>query len=274
MSTSLFQRVPGRGSPSVRLLRESRGVAALELALTLPVLVLLMMGMVEIFFYMGASLRVEAATQLAADLITRQKKVNTGTGPTSSTSMSDIFAAALLLLSPLPTSAGSAGTAGNPKIDAASILLASPTSGNNNLGAGNGAVNAVTCTAPTSTTGNIPAGYCAGIDWEYVNNGGATTALSTGIYQNYATGCTQVALTSCYCVLNSGSISSGSTTAPTCLANQSMIYVRVDYSYTDPIAFIFPIFLGHNTIVITQTAFLIPRLSSYVPMCTSATACA
>jgi Flp pilus assembly protein TadG len=277
MMRSIVRCALGSASAFGCLLRESCGVAALEMALTLPVLVLLMMGMSELYFYIAANLRVEAAAQLTADLMTRQKQMNTGTGPASSTSMSDIIASTLLMLNPLPTSAGSAGStvvAGNPKIDIASILFANPNSGNNNLSAGNAAVNAVTCTAPQTTTGNDPANYCVGIDWEYVNTGAATTATSTSVYQNYATGCTQASLTSCYCVLSPSSINSASTTAPTCQANQSMIYVRIDYTYTDPIAFVFPIIIGSNKIVITQTAYLIPRLVAYIPICTSSTTCA
>ena len=262
MSQKLFLGFLSR-SPFWRVVRDSQAAAAIEAAMTFPVLIAMMLGMLEMYFYMEASHRVTAAAQLTADIVGRQKTLNNGTGPASSTGMSSIFSATLVMLSPMPVSSSVPTTSNttNPKIDVASILFGDPAVGTNNL----------TCTAsttgPASGESNGVADYCHGVDWELAVGGATAKANSTNVYTNFVNGCAAGALTACYCVLNSGSIGLAT---PYCVTGQSIIYVRVDYTYTDPIAFFFPIFFGgSNQILISESAYVEPRQVTYVPLCTT-----
>jgi len=262
----MSQKIPfGYHSRSAfrRVVRDSRGAAAVEAAMTFPVLIAMMLGMLEMYFYMEASHRVTAAAQLTADLVGRQATVNNGTGPASSTPMSAIFSASLVMLSPMPVSSSVPTTSNstNPAIDVASILFANPTVTTNNLSC------SASTTGPATGESNGVANYCHGIDWELAVGGATAKANTTAVYTNFVNGCTASNLTACYCVLTSASIGNP---VPFCVAGQSIIYVRVDYTYTDPIAFFFPIFLGSNQIVISESAFVTPRQVTYVPLCTTA----
>ena len=238
-----------------RLFVQTDATAALEAALTLPIVLFMMIGMLEMFFYMEASRRVTTAAQLTADLISRQAQLNTGTGPTTSTNISSIFSATALMLEPL------SATTSNLNIDAASILFNNPSLTTNNLSC------TASATGPASGERNGIANYCHGIDWEQTYGTGATNAASTTtVYTSFADGCTSSSLAACYCVLNSATIALAT---PTCLAAQSLIYVQVAYTYTDPIKFILPFVSSSPSVVIKATAYLTPRTVSYVPMCST-----
>jgi Flp pilus assembly protein TadG len=235
-----------------RLRRDTRGLAAVEAALIFPFLVALLMGMIELYFYMQADQRVETAAQLTADFIAQYNDVeasNQASFGTQDPSVSEALSIVDFEMEPLAT------TATNPTIDIASILYAVPTSGSNNLVTTNAAAGSVPCTP------NPSGSACTGIDWEQPMQGATASATSSPVYTNFSTGCTVHNLTGCYCTLDPTTFS----TAPACLPNQSVIYVQVQYTYTSPISW----FLG-RTRVITATAYLKPRSQSYVLICTAA----
>jgi Flp pilus assembly protein TadG len=230
---------PDSGVPSMfrRFAADRRGVAAVEAALTMPVFALLLIYTIQIYFYMSAVQRVNDAAQTTANSIAEQLKVTKQgvTGSTTAPSLSDIFGATKYMLMPYTT------TTTNPAIDAASIVYAVPSSGVNNLTCGTSA--------------------CTGIDWEESYQGAAKDASSTAVYSNFSTGCTVANPSACYCTLVPGS------NPATCITGQSVIYVKVSYVYTTPIAL--AVFLG-QTQTITATAFLKPRYKAYIQDCTGA----
>ena len=262
------------------LMADRAGAAAMEAALTLPFLVVLFIGMVEMYFYMDASRKMTTATQLTADLITRQNSVTWGTsGPATAPEMTYLQQAANFMMYPYVTLAGSAASGStaqvdsNPTIDAASFLYANPT-GANNLGSkaltSPTTVGNTTCTANTTTqVGNNAVSYCTGIDWEWRSIGApAATAASTAPYTDFSTGCTPTNLTGCFCTLDTTSYGTGITANPLCLSNQSLVYVRLTFKYYNPISFFVPALS-----TMTAQAFLKPRNNGAVLMCNSSTTC-
>ncbi len=231
-----------------RVAADQNGVAAVEAALTLPFLVFLLMGMMEMYFYTDVSRRVTTAAELTADLVTQQSEVSPvgTTGPSGSTQLSYILEATKFMLLPYATSAS------NPTVDVASIMYAVPTTGSNNL------------TCSTNSTA------CTGIDWEATIQGASATASGTNVYKNFSTGCTQANPTGCYCTLDATTLGGTNTANPSCLVNQSVIYVQLKYTYSNLLSFFEPV-----SNVFTATAFLKPRTNASVPICTtsSATSC-
>jgi Flp pilus assembly protein TadG len=228
----------------------------MEAALTLPFLIFVLIGMMEMYLYMGISRRVTTAASLTADLISQQTDVaQVGvTGPPNAANLADIFTATNYMLQPFATSGSSLTyTAGqtNPVIYAASINYAVPTVGSNNLTGQTG------CSAPNP---------CTGVDWQYPTPvpSSITGATSTAVYNNFATGCTQNALAACYCTLNPATVGGSNTGAPACLLDQSVIYVQVSYTYSNPLSYFLPALT-----VMTDTGFLKPRSNATVPMCTT-----
>ena len=79
-----------------RFLRDRRGVAAVEFALTLPVMLILYFGMVEATQAMLANRRSGYLTTAVGDLLTQQAQV-------TPSQVEDIFDAASAVLKPFPT---------------------------------------------------------------------------------------------------------------------------------------------------------------------------
>lgn len=85
-----------------RILGDEQGIAALEFALVLPVMVLLLMGMVEVRGAVEAYGKALSATQTVADLTSRADSQTTAT-------MNMITSAAQRVLDPLPSGADRLG---------------------------------------------------------------------------------------------------------------------------------------------------------------------
>ena len=85
-----------------RLRRDTRGVAAIEFAMVLPILVASWFGMVQLTELSMASAKTSMAAQALADLTSRY----TLTGFSSGGGFTDLLAAASTILAPLPTSSG------------------------------------------------------------------------------------------------------------------------------------------------------------------------
>lgn len=77
-----------------QLFRCRRGVAAVEAALILPVLITMFLGMVELTAYIEATRKAMSATQTMADLVAQETALTTS-------DMADIRAAADLIMDPL-----------------------------------------------------------------------------------------------------------------------------------------------------------------------------
>jgi Flp pilus assembly protein TadG len=77
------------------LLRCRRGLAALEFALLLPVMLLLLCGVAEVTSLYGADRRIVQAAQSCADLVAQEKEID-------STKVDDIAEAVRLTLEPMP----------------------------------------------------------------------------------------------------------------------------------------------------------------------------
>ena len=119
-----------------RFLTDRSGIAAVEFALSLPLMVTLWLGMVELSQLMSASAKTGMAAQSVADLVSRY----TQQGYTDPSGFADLEKAAATILAPLPT------TTGNPLVSVVSATL-------NSSG------------APTQswqcTTGTMPPAYSA-----------------------------------------------------------------------------------------------------------------
>jgi Flp pilus assembly protein TadG len=76
--------------------RDRRGVAAIEFALTLPLLLSLFLGQFEIVSAVRANLKLQSAAQTLANLITEQAVI-------TPSQVTDFCAGAQLVLAPLPT---------------------------------------------------------------------------------------------------------------------------------------------------------------------------
>lgn len=85
-----------------KLIECRRGVAAVEAALILPVLITMFLGMVELSSYLEATRKAMSATQTMADLVSQETTLDTN-------DMADIRAAADLIMDPL-TPTGAKGT--------------------------------------------------------------------------------------------------------------------------------------------------------------------
>ena len=79
-----------------RIRRDIRGAAAVEFALILPFLLILLTGLVELTNYMMVSRKIVASTQVVGDLVGVEISVNAG-------KMNNIFAATSSLLAPFST---------------------------------------------------------------------------------------------------------------------------------------------------------------------------
>jgi Flp pilus assembly protein TadG len=77
-----------------KLIKDYRGVVAIEFALTAPIMVLLLVGVVELTNYMTAIRKVAAAAHTAADLVAQETDL-------TSSELSTIFQAARYVIDPL-----------------------------------------------------------------------------------------------------------------------------------------------------------------------------
>ncbi|MBI1180462.1 MAG: hypothetical protein GC201_07870 [Alphaproteobacteria bacterium] len=82
-----------------RWLRDRRGVAALEFALIVPVLVIMLLGTSETVDLMTVDRKVTMVTSSAADLVARVREIDTA-------GLSEVFSAAESIMQPYPTSDG------------------------------------------------------------------------------------------------------------------------------------------------------------------------
>ncbi|HYM32135.1 MAG TPA: TadE/TadG family type IV pilus assembly protein [Candidatus Cybelea sp.] len=78
-----------------RISRDRSGLAALEFAMILPLLVVILFGSFEVFGLMIADMKIVAAADATADLIAQQNNVTTA-------SVNDIITATQLTVEPLP----------------------------------------------------------------------------------------------------------------------------------------------------------------------------
>lgn len=95
MSKSGTARMLRRFSPS-RMMRDCTGLAAVEFALIVPLLLLFYLGSVEATNMLTANRRVTAAAYTAADLAAQAASI-------SNADMADIFSATSTIISPFPT---------------------------------------------------------------------------------------------------------------------------------------------------------------------------
>jgi len=101
-----------------RFVGNARGVVALEFALILPVMVVMLTGLIELSYLMMAERRVSGAAHSTADLIAQETDITT-------TDLNDIFSAASLIMAPFSTANLTIGvssvrfddTNGNPSQD-------------------------------------------------------------------------------------------------------------------------------------------------------------
>ncbi len=92
-----MRRLAGRLASTIRLWRDQRGVAAVEFALILPVLILLYFGTIETASLFTADRRVANVAGTIGDLVSRSKKTIT------TSEINDYFQAASAIMQPLPT---------------------------------------------------------------------------------------------------------------------------------------------------------------------------
>ena len=83
---------------------DQRGVAAIEFALTAPVLAILMIGVVDASNYIAAVRKVTSAAHTAADLISQETDL-------TNTELSELFAASRLVIDPLDDTSLTLGAA-------------------------------------------------------------------------------------------------------------------------------------------------------------------
>ncbi|HYM30044.1 MAG TPA: TadE/TadG family type IV pilus assembly protein [Candidatus Cybelea sp.] len=79
----------------IGIARDIRGLAALEFALILPLLIGILFGSFEVFSLMSADMKLVAAADATADLIAQQNSVTTA-------SVNDIITATQITMEPLP----------------------------------------------------------------------------------------------------------------------------------------------------------------------------
>jgi len=116
-----------------------RGAVAIEAALILPVMVVMLTGLIELSYLMMAERRVSGAAHSTADLIAQETDV-------TSTDLSDIFSAAALIMAPFDTANLTIGvssvrfddTTGNPSQDWSSAYNAGTVSNPTTLATGMG----------------------------------------------------------------------------------------------------------------------------------------
>jgi Flp pilus assembly protein TadG len=85
-----------------RFFQDRSGIAAVEFALTLPVMLALWLGMVELSQLMSASAKTSMAAQSVADLVSRYSTQ----GYSDPSGFSDLENAAATIMAPLPTASG------------------------------------------------------------------------------------------------------------------------------------------------------------------------
>lgn len=101
-----------------RFIGNARGIVAIEFALIMPVMLIMLTGLIEMSYLMMADRRVSGAAHTAADLIAQETDV-------TSTHLSDIFSASALIMAPFDTANLTIGvssvrfddTTGNPSED-------------------------------------------------------------------------------------------------------------------------------------------------------------
>lgn len=72
MFFNLFKRIPGKKNS---LSKDQRGVAAVEFALVLPIIIILLLGSIDAVFALTAKRKVSLATHSMADIIAREQSV-------------------------------------------------------------------------------------------------------------------------------------------------------------------------------------------------------
>lgn len=87
-----------------RLIRDNRGVAAVEFALLLPVLLLLLSGIIELSNFLMAERRLLEAGNSVADLVGQSTDLSTS-------DLNDIYSAAAQVMAPFPTTTLKIGVA-------------------------------------------------------------------------------------------------------------------------------------------------------------------
>ncbi|MGF1629619.1 MAG: TadE/TadG family type IV pilus assembly protein [Kiloniellaceae bacterium] len=91
---------------SVRqILRDERGIAVVEFAFLLPIMLMLFVGVVEVTNLLRLERKVVSSAQTTADLITQRREV-------SNAQLNDILLAAELIFAPYPAAAVSVGVVG------------------------------------------------------------------------------------------------------------------------------------------------------------------
>lgn len=85
--------------------RDTRGIAAVEFALVLPLMLMIYLGLVELSRGMRAAQKLDLVAHTLADLTAQQLTggANTGQAGLTEANISEVFAAASTIMSPLPT---------------------------------------------------------------------------------------------------------------------------------------------------------------------------
>jgi Flp pilus assembly protein TadG len=99
------------------ILRDERGLAVVEFAFLLPIMLMLFVGVVEVTNLLRLERKVVAAAQTAADLVTQRREVNNA-------ELDDILRAVELIFDPFPAAAHSASIVGvryNPNTGSATV---------------------------------------------------------------------------------------------------------------------------------------------------------
>jgi len=133
------------------------GAVAIEFALILPVMVVMLTGLIELSYLMMAERRVSGAAHSTADLISQETDV-------TSTTLDDIFAAAALIMAPFDTANLTIGVSsvrfddstGNPFQDWSSAYnsgsVSNPTTLATGMGEAGSSVIRVVCSPATHTS--------------------------------------------------------------------------------------------------------------------------
>jgi Flp pilus assembly protein TadG len=116
--------MPGSGKGENRLLRNESGIAAVEFALILPLMLMIYMGLVELSRGLRAGQKLDQIAHTLADLTAQQLSGGQTTGQAGLTEadISSVFAAANTLLAPLPT--------GTLKMTISEVEISSPSANN------------------------------------------------------------------------------------------------------------------------------------------------
>ncbi len=94
-----MRHVPLRAA-AIRMLRDGGGVAAVEFALILPLMLLLYVGVIDVTRYVIASRKLSQLSRTVSDLVSQQP---TASGSISIAGLSNIFAASSAVMAPYPT---------------------------------------------------------------------------------------------------------------------------------------------------------------------------